>query len=145
MADLIDIRSIDKVQLLEKLWSSKQPAAFFQTFDAYIVGANPPGFDSVEAVSAVKNYIDYFCGRAIKSDISGDTAYPGGFDRREKEGAFKKIIDSLKIVVPVIATDPVPVVPDLDIVLCADAPIFVPVVAPVPSFVLRAGAPEFIP
>ena len=82
----VNIRGLDKVNLLRALWENQKPAAFFT-----MTGRLPPLFDPNEATKAVKSYIDYFCGRAIKSDLSGDEVDPYGYDRDTNEGAFAKI------------------------------------------------------
>jgi hypothetical protein len=86
----IDITDIDKVKLLEALWHKQKPAAFF-TFNL----VPPPSFDEKGAKQAVTKYIDYFCGRCIKTNLSGDTVDPFLFDRDAGEGAFQSMVDQL--------------------------------------------------
>ncbi len=86
----VDIKGINKVKLLKALWSNMKPAAFF-----YMSGIPSPSFDDTDAGSAVKKYIDYFCGRNIKCDLSGNTVDPSGYDRDAGNGAFQKIVNSL--------------------------------------------------
>jgi hypothetical protein len=86
----VNIADVSKVALLKALWISSKPAAFF-TFS----GAIPPSFNEAEAITAVKSFIDYFCGRLIKTDISGDTADPSGYDRDFGSGAFQLVVDSM--------------------------------------------------
>ena len=38
-----------------------------------LMSCSLPQFDEIEAKKAVIEYIDYFCERAIKCDLSGDT------------------------------------------------------------------------
>ena len=54
-----------------------------------------PEFDESAAELSVKKYIDYFQGRCIKADISGDYVDPGLYDRDAGSGAFQKIINEL--------------------------------------------------
>ena len=87
----IDIRGLPKVELLRNLWVGASPAMFF--------GAHPsltPGFDYEEAAMAVKEYIDYFCGRCIKTNISGDSAKPKKYDRDAGTGAFQRAVDATR-------------------------------------------------
>ena len=43
-----------------------------------------------------KKYIDYFCGRCIKTDISGDSVNPRLYDRDAGDGEFARIVKSLE-------------------------------------------------
>lgn len=87
----IDISGVDKVELLKAMWTAQKPAAFFSLYRV-----KAPGFDDEAAEDATKKYIDYFSGRAIKSDLSGDTVNPFGYDRDAGQGTLAKIISSLK-------------------------------------------------
>ena len=44
---------------------------------------------------AVKCHIDYFCGRAIKTDLSKDSVDPYLYDRDAGQGTFQKVVDSI--------------------------------------------------
>ena len=68
MSDEIDISGLDKVELLKRLWINIKPASFFTNRPDVSV----PSFNEGAAKDAVKKYIDYFQGRAIKMDLSGD-------------------------------------------------------------------------
>lgn len=93
----VDISNIDKTKLLEALWYKQQPAAFF-AFNF----VTPPKFDKEAAKIAVTKYIDYFCGRCIKADISQDSIDPSEFDKNAGNGAFQSIVDQLaKDVAPI--------------------------------------------
>ena len=87
----VNISGLSKVMLLERLWTRMKPAAFF----AY----NPsltPSFNKEEAKKAVEGYIDYFCGRCIKSDLSGDTANISLYNRDAGKGAFEEIVKKMR-------------------------------------------------
>lgn len=88
---MVNIQGIDKVKLLEALWKKSQPAAFFR-----MQGISPPSFNMNEAQQAVKGYIDYFNGRVIKCNLSGDEVDVWGFDRDNGNGAFQSVVDSLR-------------------------------------------------
>ena len=87
----VNISGIDKVQLLKALWLNAKPASFFGGS-----GTTPPIFNEARASSAVKDYIDYFDGRCIKTDLSKDAANPRLYDRDWGNGAFEKVVRSLK-------------------------------------------------
>ena len=77
--------------LLAALWSKQVPAGFFTNRDWLI-----PGFDRAEAAEAVKDHIDYFCGRAIKTNLSQDQVDPRLYDRDAGQGAFQRAVNSVK-------------------------------------------------
>ncbi len=66
----------------------------YSVFRGMLNGAN---FNSVGASNAVVKYIDYFDGRAIKSDLSGDSAYHRMYDRDAGDGVFAKIVANMLI------------------------------------------------
>ena len=87
----IDITGIDKVALLAVLCKGQKPAGFFD--------ANPwtvPGFDRANAAQVVTRYIDYYCGKAIKADLSRDTVDPWLYDRDAGKGAFARAVASFR-------------------------------------------------
>jgi hypothetical protein len=74
---LINIAGINKVELLHALWKASKVASFYASPDA--VGLKVPDFDLDEAAKAVAGgSIDYFQGRNIKMNLSGDTINPSG-------------------------------------------------------------------
>ena len=89
MTKTISIKGLCKVELLKALWENRQPAAFFNS----VAGVTAPSFDWKQAEKAVTGQIDYFCGRGIKCDLSGDEVDPWLYDRDAGAGAFKKIVD----------------------------------------------------
>jgi hypothetical protein len=86
----VSIKGLEKVKLLKTLWEGAKPAAFFA-----FSGQISPAFDNSSAKEAIKDYIDYYCGRCIKTDLSGDTADPTSYDAEWGAGAFQKIAGSL--------------------------------------------------
>lgn len=87
----VNISGLSKVDLLERLWTRMKPAAFF--------AFNPsaaPSFNKDGAEKAVKGYIDYFCGRCIKSDLSGDTVNTFLYNRDAGSGAFEKVVEGMR-------------------------------------------------
>jgi hypothetical protein len=85
----VDITGINKITLLFAMWQGMHPAKFFGGLDG-------PTFDRELAKEAVKSYIDYFCGRCIKTDLSKDTVDPWLYNRDAGAGAFEKIVEKLK-------------------------------------------------
>lgn len=83
----IDIKAVDKVALLQELWSGMKPAVFFAGHASLI-----PPFNVTKARRAVLCYIDYFEGRCIKTDLSKDTADPSMYDRDAGAGAFARAV-----------------------------------------------------
>ena len=92
---MTDIKGIDKVVLLKALWDHSRPAAFFYSYEALSLPI--PTFDEKKAQDAVTDCINYFQGRAIKCNLSGDTVESCGYNRNTHEGEFEKIVDSLRM------------------------------------------------
>lgn len=86
----VSIKGLEKVKLLKALWEGAKPAAFFTKH-----GIQTPTFDESVAIDAIKSYIDYYSGRCIKTDLSGDTADPTSYDAEWGAGLFQKIVISL--------------------------------------------------
>ncbi len=66
--NLVHIDAVDKVVLLRELWEQAPLSHFFLTTPT----AEKPTWDVSSAELSVHSYIDYFCGRPIKCDLSGD-------------------------------------------------------------------------
>ena len=96
MGDMVDVTGIDRKELLKALWENAKPAAFFMVY-----GTNSPSFDIDEAMRDVRHgrtYVDYACGRCIKSDVFTEKSEidPRSYDREYGQGEFQKVVDSLK-------------------------------------------------
>ena len=93
----VDIRGLDKMDLLEKLWDNQVPAGYFRMFDA-----PTPMFDVDEALAeltsrgALDMGVDYICGRAIKVDLMGDDVNPRMYDRDAGEGTFARVVSNMR-------------------------------------------------
>ena len=87
----VNISRINKVILLKALWQNSKPAIFFTRSSI-----SPPQFDDKAAELAVKSYIDYFQGRLIKTDLSGNTASPSLYNRDYGNGSFESIVAKLE-------------------------------------------------
>ena len=88
----IDITGLDKVKLLHELWNGQIIASFF-TFKPTMA----PKFKEEEAHQAVQGYIDYFCGRCIKTDLTKDSVSPRMYDRDAGTGAFMRAVQAVKV------------------------------------------------
>jgi len=88
---IIYIAHLNKVDLLRALWQNSSPAHFF-TYMPHMA----PHFDECEAITAVKSYIDYFCGRMIKCNLSGDTVDPWQYDMDVGNGAFERVVRGVR-------------------------------------------------
>lgn len=92
MSDTIDITGLDKVELLRRLHENQIVASFFT-----MMGQSALPFDEKEAIKFIKNgYIDYFCGRAIKTDLSTDSISPRMYDRDAGTGTFARIVADMR-------------------------------------------------
>lgn len=97
----INIQNIDKAALLAALWqraktqgmSAWHTQAFNSTLPIETVER-----DIAECVAAKKRlYFDYYCGRVIKTDISGDTLDPWLYDRDNGAGAAAQVVAALRV------------------------------------------------
>jgi hypothetical protein len=86
----VDISGIDKRVLLKALWLNSEPAPFFDRMNV----REPKYYEPTDDV--LGEYIDYWCGRLIKTDISKNTAFSGGYDRDYGQGAFERVVRSLR-------------------------------------------------
>lgn len=88
----VDISGIDKATLLVCLARGTVPASFFTAN-----GVVAPEIDLKAAKCAIgSGYIDYFSGRAIKTDLSEDRVDPWLYDRDAGVGKFAEIVEKLK-------------------------------------------------
>jgi DNA polymerase elongation subunit (family B) len=84
----VSIAGINKLVLLRILWHNQKMAGFFANMPM-----TAPAFDETKAILDIeKGPIDYFCGRAIKCDLSGDTANPEGYDSDAGQGTFARCV-----------------------------------------------------
>jgi hypothetical protein len=84
----IDISSVsDKGKLLRLLWEHQVVAGFFGA-------TNGPPFNEAQVTDKLlSGDIDYFCGRAIKTDLSKAIVSPRLYDRDAGEGMFQKCVN----------------------------------------------------
>lgn len=94
MSNYVDISGIDKVILLRELWYNQKNASFYVNH-----GICSPVWNSETdalAKKAVNKYIDYFNGRCIKCDLSGNIANSYLYDRDvPNDRKFQYIVDKI--------------------------------------------------
>lgn len=86
--DSTDIKGIDKGALLHGLWAAAKTAAALR---GIAVTYEQPSAEELKA-----GVFDYWCGRVIKSDISGDTCDSWTYDRDNGTGAFQTVVNRLR-------------------------------------------------
>jgi len=77
-----DIKGLDKRALLKELWSRQKVAAHFEK-----APAKQPKWDEKGIEKALASDIDYYNGRCIKMDLSGDTLKPNNTYYEDDAGA----------------------------------------------------------
>ncbi|CAL4072217.1 unnamed protein product, partial [Meganyctiphanes norvegica] len=89
----VDISGIDKVLLLQRLWENTNLGGFggLRLAEKFKLP-----FNKESAKSAVEKDIDYFDGKPIKCDISGDLAFSRLYDR-DSSKPFKDIVKEIRI------------------------------------------------
>jgi len=87
----VNIKGIDRVQLLKALWEKSEPNPYFTKH-----GIPPPPWNNKKAIQAVRDYIDYFQGRFIHSDLSMDIIDSENYDDKYGPGTFQRIVDEVK-------------------------------------------------
>jgi hypothetical protein len=88
------IGDLDKLELLCALWQRSKPAAFFA-----MAGMMSPALDKRGALEEAQKFkwsFDYFQGRLIKADLSGDAVYPAGYDRDNGEGVLAEVAQQVR-------------------------------------------------
>src|SRR5437868_5478683 len=88
----VDIEGIDKEKLLWNLWKNSKPALFF-----IVNKIEPTDYDQIKAKKAVDGYIDCFCGKFIRCDLSGNSVDPSMYDRDNGQGSLNKVVQSLEM------------------------------------------------
>jgi hypothetical protein len=93
---MVDVTGIDRKKLLKALWENAKPAAFY---DSGLLP--PPTFNLDKAMHSVRRdgYVDYVCGRCIKTDLFDERTNvinPDGYDREYGQGAFQRVVASLR-------------------------------------------------
>ena len=92
----VDIRGLDKERLFIALLGGAKVAGFF----GFHGQPSPPQPTEIPDKKVLDSYIDYYMGRVIKANLSGDTVDPRGYDRDNGQGAFKSVVDELRTGAP---------------------------------------------
>lgn len=90
MSTVVDISGLDKVKLLKAMYAYAFESPFSMSpgwTDAY---------DADAQFAIERGHIDYFKGRAIKSDLSKDTVDSYLYDRDAGQGRLLKIVARLR-------------------------------------------------
>lgn len=87
----VNIKGIDKVELLKALWENSKPVVIFMLSDIDLLK-----FDYDKAKESVMEYIDYFMVGCIKCNLSKDEVHPNSCDKDYEEQKFQEIVNSLK-------------------------------------------------
>lgn len=98
----IDIKGLDKAELLAALYNGAKPQGFG------FLQATPDAMTKAEAQQYIDRGamdFDYLKGRVMKIDISGDTMEAWLYDRDNGDGAAQKAVDALR------GASPAPVLP----------------------------------
>ena len=90
----INIEGIDRKKLLTEMWKNAPIASFF-----IFRGIPPPPLDPGELEDACNNeYIDYMCGRPIKTRFNSETNIisADGYNRDAGVGVLERIVEELR-------------------------------------------------
>jgi len=91
----IDVKGIDKAELLAALYNNSQPLGM----GFLVAKAEPMTKAAAQAVldnQAGDTYFDYLQGRVMKIDIGGDTLNTWGYDRDNGAGSVARVVADLK-------------------------------------------------
>ena len=89
----IDIKGLDKAELLAALYNSSQPLGLgFLQADTNAMTKE----DATEIIREQGLSFDYLQGRVMKISLEGDNLNPWGYDRDNGEGSVAQIVENLK-------------------------------------------------
>ena len=91
MSSSINIRELDRIELLKRMWTKTGSASFFMHNRL-----PSPAFPESGAEEAVSGYIDYFGGKPIKTDLSKDSIDPWLYNRDAGQGALEEIVEVMR-------------------------------------------------
>jgi len=87
--NIINIKGIDKILLMRRLWENSYPAiALIQTNKIYEL-------DEVMLADSITQYVGYLCGRPIKIDISSDMVDCKAYDELNGLMSFFDIVQEI--------------------------------------------------
>lgn len=88
---MVNIKGLDKAELLLELWHNSRANGMSPLF-----GTRAPSLEECRKALENDSYVDYFFGRVIKTDFSGDETEDWLFDRDNGDGAFQQAVDNLR-------------------------------------------------
>jgi len=91
---VVDIAGLDKAKLLIKLWMNSKNASFFA--NTRTPPPLPPTLEDAKTELERSSNVDYFCGRAIKTDFGSNQIDPFGYDRDNGTNCFAKIVENMR-------------------------------------------------
>lgn len=87
----VNISQLSKVQLLKELVIAAKKDAYQSTIEHL--------FDENVAQELIDNgFIDYYCGRAVKVDLTQNNVDPSLYDRDAGRGTFETVVKNLRSV-----------------------------------------------
>ena len=92
MEEFIVPNSMAKIQFLKELWSQAKVNVYFQQNRI-----PPPSWQDPEDPMNL-GYIDYYCGKVIQVDFTGNKIKHYLYDKHNGHGQFAKIARSLSLV-----------------------------------------------
>lgn len=99
MSEEIDIKGLDKGDVLAALYNASQPLGMgFLHYDPAEMTADEgrslvaDQLKRTAEFGQARAYFDYLKGRVMKVEVSLDTLHPGGFDRDNGEGAARRAL-----------------------------------------------------
>lgn len=89
---MIDIKGLDKAKVLQALYDAAkvQGMGYLQ----YVPG--PLSYTEAQEALSRSTYFDYFKGRVMKVDLSGDSFNPRLYDRDNGQGMAKAAVNSIR-------------------------------------------------
>ena len=89
---MVSISGLNKAQVLKTLWENSKA----QGMSFLALPKEGLRLSDCAARLTQHNYVDYFAGKVIKVDFSGDSFDTWGYDRDNGEGAAQRAVDSLR-------------------------------------------------
>ena len=94
MVEQIDISGLDKAEVLAALHNGTQPLGMGFLHNIGHCTVDQASEDVSSMGGALR--FDYYHGRPLKVNITGDSFYPGSYDRDAGEGTAQRVISELR-------------------------------------------------
>lgn len=92
----IDIRGLDKAELLAGLFNASKPQGLGFLAQGRNSAMTVDDAREVLRMAGDRPYFDYLRGRVMKVDLSGDSLEPRMYDRDNGEGAALKVVGTIR-------------------------------------------------